>query len=67
MLRKLIEQALGARLLVLAIAATVAAAGVWAFTTLPVDAYPNIAATQVKVILKAPGMTPEEVAARLAA
>ncbi len=67
MLRKLIEQALAARLLVLALAVTVAAAGVWAFVTLPVDAYPNIAATQVKVILKAPGMTPEEVESRVVA
>ncbi|WP_243469527.1 efflux RND transporter permease subunit, partial [Sphingopyxis granuli] len=32
---------------------------------LPVDAYPNIAQTQVKLILKAPGMTPEEVESRV--
>jgi len=41
--------------------------GVWAFLRLPVDAYPDIAQAQVKIILKAPGMTPEEVEARVLA
>ncbi len=67
MLRKLIEQALGARIVVLAVTLLLAGLGAWAFATLPVDAYPNIAATQVKVILKAPGMTPEEVESRVVA
>ena len=43
----------------------VAGLGVWAFVNLPIDAYPNIAQTQVKIILKAPGMTPEEVESRV--
>ncbi|MBT2187885.1 efflux RND transporter permease subunit [Sphingobium nicotianae] len=65
MLRTLVAQALSYRLLVLALAAVIAGLGAWAFVGLPVDAYPNIAPAQVKVILKAPGMTPEEVETRV--
>ncbi|CAN5161708.1 CusA/CzcA family heavy metal efflux RND transporter [soil metagenome] len=65
MLRSLVATALSYRLLVLALALTVAGLGGWAFVNLPVDAYPNIAQTQVKMILKAPGMTPEEVESRV--
>lgn len=52
-------------MLVIALSLVVAALGAWAFIRLPVDAYPNIAQTQVKIILKAPGMTPEEVESRV--
>ncbi|NMN03178.1 MULTISPECIES: CusA/CzcA family heavy metal efflux RND transporter [unclassified Novosphingobium] len=65
MLRKLVALSLSYRLLVLGLALAVAALGTWAFLGLPVDAYPNIAQTQVKIILKAPGMTPEEVESRV--
>ncbi len=65
MLRSLVATALSYRLLVLTLALTVAGLGAWAFVNLPVDAYPNIAQTQVKLILKAPGMTPEEVESRV--
>jgi len=65
MLRSLVAKALSYRLLVLALALVTAVLGAWAFLNLPVDAYPNIAPTQVKLILKAPGMTPEEVESRV--
>lgn len=55
MLRSLVATALSYRLLVLLLAAVTAGLGIWAFVNLPVDAYPNIAQTQVKLILKAPG------------
>ncbi|MBU3992983.1 MAG: CusA/CzcA family heavy metal efflux RND transporter [Alphaproteobacteria bacterium] len=67
MLRNLVAQALSYRLLVIALAVVVAGLGTWAFVKLPVDAYPDIAPTQVKLILKAPGMTPEEVESRVIA
>lgn len=67
MLRSLVAQALSYRLLVLTLALATAGLGGWAFSTLPVDAYPDIAQTQVKIILKAPGMTPEEVESRVIA
>lgn len=65
MLRSLVAYALSWRMLVLALALVIAGLGSWAFVKLPVDAYPDIAPTQVKIILKAPGMTPEEVETRV--
>ncbi|WP_199097987.1 CusA/CzcA family heavy metal efflux RND transporter [Dyella sp. ASV21] len=65
MLQRLIAFSLAQRLLVLLAALALVAAGTWAFLRLPIDAYPDIAPTQVKLILKAPGMTPEEVESRV--
>ena len=65
MMRRLVEFALSQRLLVLLAVVGIAGAGTWALMRLPIDAYPNIAPTQVKLILKAPGMTPEEVETRV--
>ena len=67
MLRRTVEFALSQRLLVLVLASLLAGAGLYAFSRLPIDAYPDISTTQVKVILKAPGMTPEEVEQRVIA
>ncbi|MEN5145852.1 efflux RND transporter permease subunit [Brevundimonas diminuta] len=67
MLRALVAWSLSYRLLILALTAVLAAAGAWAYSRLPVDAYPDISQTQVKIILKAPGMTPEEVETRVIA
>ncbi len=67
MLRRIIEFALSQRMLVLVLAALLAGAGGYAFSRLPIDAYPDISTTQVKLILKAPGMTPEEVEQRVIA
>ena len=65
MLRRLIEWSLGARLVVLGLALLLAALGGWSYANLPIDAFPDISTTQVKIILKAPGMTPEEVESRV--
>ena len=67
MLRRLIEFSLSQRMVVLVLAALLAGAGGYAFSRLPIDAYPDISTTQVKLILKAPGMTPEEVEQRVIA
>ncbi|MCJ2178940.1 efflux RND transporter permease subunit [Novosphingobium album (ex Hu et al. 2023)] len=67
MLRKLVERALAWRLAVLGLALGLAGLGAWAFMRLPIDAFPDISSTQVKIILKAPGMTPEEVESRVIA
>jgi len=67
MLRRLVEFALSQRMLMLVLAVLLAAGGGYAFTRLPIDAYPDISTTQVKLILKAPGMTPEEVEQRVIA
>jgi cobalt-zinc-cadmium resistance protein CzcA len=65
MWQTLVDTALSRRWITAALALLAAAAGVWSFVTLPIDAFPEIAPTQVKLILKAPGMTPEEVEARV--
>ena len=67
MLARLIALSLSQRLMVLVLTALMAAAGVQAFRALPIDAFPDVSGTQVKLILKAPGMTPEEVEARIVA
>lgn len=66
MLDRLIRFSLTQRLLLLVLTAILVAAGVQAFLKLPIDAFPDVSTTQVKIILKAPGMTPEEVEMRLA-
>ncbi|MFJ1259527.1 efflux RND transporter permease subunit [Cupriavidus sp. CuC1] len=65
MLAGLIEFSLRQRALVLIAACVLAVAGAWAYMKLPIDAFPDISPTQVKVILKIPGMTPEEVEQRV--
>ncbi|HEX5571133.1 MAG TPA: efflux RND transporter permease subunit, partial [Ktedonobacterales bacterium] len=67
MLRALVAWSLSYRLLILALMALLAGVGAWSYSRLPVDAYPDISQTQVKIILKAPGMTPEEVETRVIA
>ena len=67
MLSRLIEFSLRQRALVLLAVLALAAAGMASFLKLPIDAYPDISPTQVKLILKAPGMTPEEVESRVIA
>jgi cobalt-zinc-cadmium resistance protein CzcA len=65
MLQRLVDTALAARWVTSGLALLTLLAGLWSFATLPIDAFPEIAPTQVKLILKAPGMTPEEVEARV--
>jgi cobalt-zinc-cadmium resistance protein CzcA len=67
MLAKLIQFALTQRLLILIFTLGLAAAGALAYKSLPIDAFPDVSSTQVKIIIKAPGMTPEEVEARITA
>jgi cobalt-zinc-cadmium resistance protein CzcA len=67
MLARLVAFSLGQRLLVLVLTAVLVGAGVMAYRELPIDAFPDVSTTQVKIILKAPGMTPEEVETRITA
>jgi cobalt-zinc-cadmium resistance protein CzcA len=60
MLRKIVESALTQRAFVLLCALLIAAAGAYAFLRIPIDAFPDISSVQVKITIKAPGMTPEE-------
>lgn len=66
MLTRLIQFALTQRAFILILTALLTGAGWYAFRQLPIDAFPDVASTQVKIMLKAPGMTPEEVESRIA-
>ena len=63
----LIQFALTQRLLVLLLAALLSLGGYLAAVALPIDAFPDVSPTQVKIIVKAAGMTPEEVETRITA
>lgn len=63
----LIRFALSQRLLMLVFVVLLAGSGYYAFKHLPIDAFPEVSPTQVKIIIKAAGMTPEEVEARITA
>ena len=66
MLARLVQFALAQRLFVLLAGLLLMGSGWLAFKNLPIDAFPDVASTQVKVIMKAPGMTPEEIESRIA-
>jgi len=65
MLERLVEFALTQRLLVGVLTLLLAGLGIKALRELPIDAFPDVSSTQVKIIMKAPGMTPEEVETRI--
>ncbi len=65
MLAGLVRFSLTQRLLMLLLVGLLIPAGWWAFRSIPIDAFPDISPTQVKIIMKAPGMTPEEVESRI--
>ena len=67
MLSRLVEFSLTQRLLVAALTLLLIGTGVAVFRDLPIDAFPDVSPTQVKLIMKAPGMTPEEVETRIVA
>lgn len=65
MIEALIRFSLVQRLMVLLLALAMTIGGLWAFQTLPIDAFPDISSPQVQVIVKAPGMSPNEVESRI--
>jgi cobalt-zinc-cadmium resistance protein CzcA len=65
MMEPLIRLGLRYRNLTLGCAVALMLAGLHAWLNLPIDAFPDISPTQAKIILKIPGMTPEEVEQRV--
>ncbi len=63
----LIRFALTQRVFALLGGLLVAGLGLHAAFDLPIDAFPDVSPTQVKIIVKVPGMTPEEIEARVTA
>ena len=65
MFEQLIRLGLRYRQLMIGFAVALMLAGMHAWLNLPIDAFPDISPTQAKIILKIPGMTPEEVEQRV--
>src|SRR5215216_3883 len=65
MIASLIRAALVQRVTVLVAALALVAGGIAAFQGLAIDAFPDISATQVQIVVKAPGMSPTEVEQRI--
>lgn len=63
----LLRFALSHRMLVMLALLLLTAGGYLAFAQIPIDAFPEVSPTQVKIIVKSPGMTPEEVESRITA
>jgi len=61
MLRQLIELCIRKRLAILVVTAGIAAYGINAYLSLPIEAYPDVSNVQVKVIAQLPGQAPEEI------
>ena len=60
-MKRIIDFALKSRLLVLALAALVVAAGWWTYQRLPIDAFPDVSPSLVQVFTVTEGLAPEEV------
>jgi len=61
MIARLLEFSLRQRILVLGIACLLFVLGVFAFQSIPIDAYPDVTNIQVQVLTEAPGLSPVEV------
>lgn len=65
MMNKLIGFALAQRLFFSLLALVILGFGIKAYNELPIDAFPDISPTQVKIIIKSSGMTPAEIESRI--
>ena len=65
MLERLVAFALSQRLFVILGVLLLIGGGLVMLPSLPIDAFPDVSPVQVKVIMKAPGLTPEEVEQRI--
>ena len=61
MIARLVEFSLRQRLLVLGLACLLAGAGVHAFQSIPIDAFPDVTNIQVQILTDGPGLAPTEV------
>jgi len=64
-MENMIRFALSQRLMVCLLMLLLGGGGYYAFKNIPIDAFPEVSPTQVKIIVKASGMTPEEVESRI--
>ena len=67
MIAALVDVALRQRLIVALLALVVVAWGLFSYSRLTVDAFPDVAPVQVLVSMRAPGLAPEELESRVTA
>ncbi len=67
MLTALVRFSLAQRLVIILFVIIILSGGWYALRQVPIDAFPDVSTTQVKIIIKAPGMTPVEVESRITA
>ncbi len=60
-IHRIVTLALGQPAVVLAAVAAMAGVGIWSFSRLPVDAYPDVAPPMVEIVTQWPGQAAEEV------
>ena len=61
MVSRLLDMSLRQRMLVIICALMIGAGGIYAFRTIPIDAFPDVTSVLVQVVTKAPGLSPAEV------
>lgn len=61
MVSRLLDISLRQRLLIVICAITIGVGGLYAFRTIPIDAFPDVTSVLVQVVTKAPGLSPAEV------
>lgn len=61
MVSRLLDMSLRQRMLVIIFAMMMGMGGVYAFRTIPIDAFPDVTSVLVQVVTKAPGLSPTEV------
>lgn len=61
MLTSLLEFSLRQRILVLIFSASMAAGGLYAFKSIPIDAFPDVTTILIQVVTKAEGLSPAEI------
>jgi cobalt-zinc-cadmium resistance protein CzcA len=61
MIAALLEFSLRQRILIIGLACFFSVAGLYAFRSIPIDAYPDVTNIQVQVLTEAPGLSPVEV------
>ncbi|MGQ0557608.1 MAG: efflux RND transporter permease subunit [Nitrospiraceae bacterium] len=61
MVSRLLDISLRQRLLIIICSIMIGAGGIYAFRTIPIDAFPDVTSVLVQVVTKAPGLSPAEV------
>jgi len=61
MVSRILDISLRQRMLIVILSLLIAGGGIYAFKTIPIDAFPDVTSVLVQVVTKAPGLSPAEV------